>query len=909
MLRAAQRLDPDAPATALSYAQGRTAGRRADFVRQMRGSGNPLGPALATAAPIIPFELMDPTTRAAVMTGAQQGVSGAARGAKRFGSKAMARVQEMAGNVAADPQAAARAAFMAPAQALAAGTQLGMRALESPPPRMPTFAQAGAGLRSAANAAPGVAGAVGEALPVLAQELTGAPSARRTAENYARMQERAYDYDPQGAARAAAAGVGETLMSGASAAGLPALAMMGARGGAAVGRTAMRAADDVAGAATAASIGGAALTVPEAAAQTRQQIEDQYVQADGMAPMRPDGGRALREGVFQGLLLDNYDDMTRRGTVEERAQLAEEIEAARANGASPEEFARLAQRERDLDPVTWEARTSPEQFAQGRLMGELGTGATVALGVSALGQRAFGPAGNNLAAGFLKGLAYGFGSETGEVPLEDRQANAVQSGLISGGISGLAVPFTQGVVREIDNAPIRIQERLRQMRPNAPKGKDWTRLTAQRQSVLASDVAPDEAVQLARLADIERAQQGVIGRYMRPPTLEARIQDMVLGNQAGADAFRANAAPPPRRPPAPRKPAALPPPIDEAEAARLTERARDLMTANRPLTKAEKIEVRALEQQLKKLKAPAQPRAPRTPPAPPPPLLQPLPTSGQRPNTPMLDSIVPRVDNTSAAALGAALARPSAPVNPRIDADPLSPRSVSMQRLFTSRREPGLRQSWSAPNASPLGRPSQEITLGDALTKGLATFASIPATGVVNEFINPIMDQIADDQSGKSDWLLEQERLEQEPPQAALGADDAMRRRLAMGAVYDQLGQARSALITADQDARGVIEQQRARTRQDIEIIRAAMTPRYVTSRNRDGQTVSRYHPAYALALRSAKAAGITPSQEALDEAISRLDALSPMYEIDSVREQTAQLIERNRRLQAEAQALERPRK
>ena len=85
---------------------------------------------------------------------------------------------------------------------------------------------------NAARAAPGAMVSLGDILASVGAEMSGIPSMQRAGRQYGTMQERAYGGDDPGAFRSAAAGVGETVLGGTAAAGLPSLAGGAMRAGA-----------------------------------------------------------------------------------------------------------------------------------------------------------------------------------------------------------------------------------------------------------------------------------------------------------------------------------------------------------------------------------------------------------------------------------------------------------------------------------------------------------------------------------------------------------------------------------------------------------------------------------------------------------------------------------------------------
>ena len=223
--KAARSIDASKPVTPLAKARARAMKQRADFINTVRSSGNPLGPALATAAPVIPFEFLDDATRASVMRGAQQTAGDAGRAIGRAGSQVMTQAQQGARSAAADPLNTALAAFVAPARALASGVQAGARGLDAASQfaaqlRAPSLGD----VTNAARATPDAMIGLGGILASVGAEVSGVPSMQRAGRQYGTMQERAYGGDDQGAFRSAAAGVGDTVLGGASAAGLPSLA-------------------------------------------------------------------------------------------------------------------------------------------------------------------------------------------------------------------------------------------------------------------------------------------------------------------------------------------------------------------------------------------------------------------------------------------------------------------------------------------------------------------------------------------------------------------------------------------------------------------------------------------------------------------------------------------------------------
>lgn len=844
----------------------------------------------------------------------QLGEAGSAigRGVMGAGQAVASKAQGLAAALAADPQAAARAAFVAPAQAVMTGARYGASALQAAPQAAQAVADGAQsiargvqGLRApnvsreqlaaAVRATPNVLGTV-------ASEVVGAGGMRRAFEQAVESEARGMEGDYRGANLATLRGAGEMAMGGSSALGAGAmvapLARGAVRGGAALARGATR--GSVTGMGAGVGIGGLALTAPDALAQTRQQVEDQIVQADGRAPIRPDGGRAVAQGFGQGVLLDWSDEIARAlagKTPEERALLQERITIARELGATPEDLAQLMQAEYEADRVGWESRASPGEFKTGRMVGEVATGLGVAALAAGAGNRFLGPLGNNLALGGLKGLIYGGGSGTGEVPLEERGANAVASGVISGTISGLAVPGVQAGARWANNSPIAYQNWRNTQRAakGQPLKNDARRLNAKFTTELAPGMTAEEAVQLARLADAERAgQKGYV-------PITPRLEALARGNQAGADAMRAAAAPAAKTRAAATPRAKPTPSQGDALAADLARYGELRLRADRgDATPADLQEMAKVKKRTEMPTQPRQPTAKAAKPAPMP-MLQPLPPGLAGPEVLMpknqgRDFVPPRMNSASAASLGAALAKPGPPINPRVPSDPLSPQKINLQKMTVRDREEG-------PQLKP--RKSQYVSPGDYALKGLATAFSIPATG----FVQDVGAKVAEWADGRSDYARERDAVLQGetlklPP---LGAERDLRGDVSAKTLAAIQADLAKKIADAEPTARAAALQDVARAENEVALLRAAMTPTYRRVTRPDGESVRVRTQAYRDALKAAEAAGLKPSAEALKAARERLKAVSgETFVADRVAAELADLRRQKRDAEAKAAALQR---
>jgi hypothetical protein len=922
----------------LDAARKRVFERQADVMSrtQMLPAG---GQALAQVGALM---VGDPTTLPlrALAARDQMGEAASAigRGAVGAGKAIGSKAQGLASALAADPRGAARAAFVAPAQAVMTGARFGADALQAAPQAaqaVATDAQS-IGQRVQGLQAPNVsreqlAAAVRATPRVLGDVAAGMSGAlnmqRGFDEGIVESEARGMAGDYRGANLATMRAAGEFAMGGSSALGVGAMAAPALKGVARQAAPAIRSGIDAMARASKSAaaaptskalpaltagvgIGGLALTAPDALSQTRQQVEDQIVQADGVAPIRPDGGRAMRAGFMQGMSLDWSDEIARAlagKTPEERALLQERIAIAREQGATPEELAQLMQAEYEADRVGWEAGASPSEFATGRTAGELMTGIGAAALAAGAGNRFGGPFWNNLAAGGLKGLAYGGGSGTGEVPLQKRAENAAQSAAISAAISGLSVPAAKGFGRWADNTPIAYQNWANKQRaakwakanPNPEDGvqfqpkTDARRFTAKPTSELVSDIPAEEAVQLARMADTARAgEKGYV-------PIEPRLEALVRGNRAGADAMRAAAAPV-AKPPRQTTPRAKPEPSQgDALAADLALYGELRLRADRgEATPADLREMAKVKKRVEMPKQPRQPAAKAAKPAPMP-MLQPLPPGLAGPEVLKKqgrDFVVPRMDDASAAALGGALVKPSTGVNPRVPSDPLSPQQINLQKMVVRGKERGMK---------PEPRKSQYTSPGENVAKGLVTAFAIPATG----FVQDVGAKMAEWADGRSDYAREYDAAKQgeTPKPPPLGAERALRGDVSAKTLAAIQADLAKKIADAEPTARAAALKDVAKAKAEVALLRAAMTPTYRRVTRPDGESVRVRTQAYRDALKAAEAAGLKPSAEALKAARERLRAVSgETFVADRVAAELADLRRQQRDAEAKAAALQR---
>jgi hypothetical protein len=512
------------------------------------------------------------------------------------------------------------------------------------------------------------------------------------------------------------------------------------------------------------------------------------------------------------------------------------------------------------------------------------------------GNRFLGPVGNNLVAGGIKGLAYGGGAGTRDnVTEEERLANAGHAGAISALVSAAAVPMAQTGARWADNSPIAYQNWRNTQRAakGNPLKNDARRLIAKRTSELAPDLPAEEAVQLARLADAARAgQKGYV-------PITPRLEALARGNQAGADAMRAAAAPAAKTRAAATPRAKPEPSQGDALAADLALYGELRLRADRgEATPADLQEMAKVKKRTEMPTQPRQPAAKAAKPAPMP-MLQPLPPGQAGPEVlenQGRDFVPPRMNSASAAKLGAALAKPGPPINPRVPSDPLSPQKINLQKMTVRDREEGMR---------PEPRKSQYVSPGDYTLKGLATSFSIPVTGWVQENItNPVLGMFDGRSEFARDYDEERKRQEKQTP---LGADPELRKQVAGSAVAAQQADLAKKLADAEPTARAAALAVVAKAENEVALLKAATTPTYSRRTLPTGETVRVYSSAYRAAVREAKNAGLTPSAEALKAARERLKAVSgEAYVEGRVSAALADLTRQQRAAEAQAAALQR---
>jgi hypothetical protein len=281
------------------------------------------------------------------------------------------------------------------------------------------------------------------------------------------------------------------------------------------------------------------------------------------------------------------------------------------------------------------------------------------------------------------------------------------------------------------------------------------------------------------------------------------------------------------------------------------------------------------------------------------PMLQPLPPGLAGPDVLRRqgrDYVVPRMDDASAAALGGALAKPAAGVNPRVPSDPLSPQQITLQKMVVRGKERGMK---------PEPRKSQYTSRGENVAKGLVTAFAIPATGLVQDGLA----WLAEKADGRSEYAREYDAAKQgetkKPP--PLGAERALRGDVSAKTLAATQADLAKKLADAEPTARAAALADVAKAENEVALLKAATTPTYSRRTLPTGETVRVYSSAYRAAVREAKNAGLTPSAEALKAARERLQAVSgETFVADRVAVELADLRRQQRDAEAKAAALQR---